>query len=301
MPTAAVPSILALGFLFGSTLLASRFSVGQYHPTNYVGLRLLIAGFAHVLVYIFSQKHKWPRDSNLWAHGALVGVLGTAVPMTAIVSSLQYLSSGLTSILLTMGPAFTVIFAHFGLQDERLTRQKVAGVILAFSGALLLAALGENGLPEVRANPIGYLLVFLAMTVSSLATVYIRHFLKSCDGFDLASIRMFFAAPAVIIFAGLVYGFDLSQVTMTGYAVLAYASLTGTFLGMILAVYVIQKYGATAAAMTSYVIPIIASVGGLLVLDEQITPGMLGGMGMILAGISVLNRKSRQEALPIQA
>ena len=289
-----------LGFLFGSTLLVSRFSVGQYHPTNYVGLRLLIAGFSHVLVYLFSNRHRWPRERSLWAHGALLGVIGTAVPMTSIVTSLQYQSSGLTSILLTMGPAITVIFAHFALPDEKLTRRKAIGVVLAFSGAILLAALGENGLPDVKASATGYLLVLLAMLLSSLATVYIRRFLKDCEGFDLSSIRMFFAAPTVLIFAFLTAGIDLSGVSPVGFSALAYASFIGTFLGMILAVRIIQRFGATAAAMTSYVIPIIASAGGLLLLDEHFTIGMMGGMALIAAGITVLNRKDRAEVIKVQ-
>ena len=301
MQTAAIPHILIVGLLFGSTLLASRFSVGQYHPTNYVGLRLVIAGLAHTGVYLFSQKHRFPRDPRLWAHGALLGIVGTAVPMMAIVTSLQYQSSGLTAILLTIGPAITVLMAHFGLPDEKMSGRKAAGVALAFSGAILLTVLGENGLADVRSNPAGYGLVFTAMVINGLVTVYIRRFLKDCEGFDLSSLRMFFAAIAVMIYAALTFGFDLSHVTGTGYAVLGYASLTGTFLGMILSISLIQKFGATASAMTAYVIPIVASVGGLVLLHEQITTGMIGGMILIIAGIAVINSESRRGMIPIRA
>lgn len=94
----------------------------------------------------------------------MLGVLGTAVPMTFIVSSLQYQSSGITSLLITTNPAITVVMAHFFLSDEKLDRQKIIGVLLALGGAVMLAALGESGLPDVtQANPIGYALVLTAM------------------------------------------------------------------------------------------------------------------------------------------
>ena len=84
--------------------------------------------------------------------------------MTSIVSSLQFQSSGITAVLITTSPAITVIMAHFFLPDEPLTRRKSLGVLFALGGALLLAARGESGLPDVsRANPLGYLLVLLAM------------------------------------------------------------------------------------------------------------------------------------------
>ncbi|MBE2223089.1 MAG: EamA family transporter, partial [Anaerolineae bacterium] len=56
MSLQAIPYIVLLGFFFGSTLVVSRFSVGQFEPTTYIGLRLLIAGVAHLLVYLFLSR-----------------------------------------------------------------------------------------------------------------------------------------------------------------------------------------------------------------------------------------------------
>jgi drug/metabolite transporter (DMT)-like permease len=283
-----------LGTLFGTTLIASRFSVGQYHPTNYVALRLVLASLAHLGFYLFT-KRKFPRDPQLWRRAGLIGVFGSAIPMTSIVSSMQYQSSGLTSVLLTIGPAITVVMAHFFLPDESLTLRKAVGVAMALGGAVLLAVLGESGLPDVEtASPIGYGLVFMAMFFGSATSIYIRRFLQDEDTFDIASIRMFFAAAGLMLFAGGVVGFDLSGVTRQGYFALGYASLAGTFLGMILVVRIVQRFGATASAMTAYVIPIVAAVGGTLVLDETITPGMYAGMTLIVIGIAIINRRPRR-------
>jgi drug/metabolite transporter (DMT)-like permease len=249
---------------------------------------------AHALIYLLGPRRKWPQDRNLWRHAALLGVFGTAVPMTSIVSSLQFQSAGLTAILLTIGPAITVVMAHFWLQDEKLNPRKVIGVVLAFGGAVLLAVLRENGLSEVEASPIGYGLVILAMFFGSGAAVYIRRNLRSFDAFDLASVRMLFAALAVLLISVFLVGIDLRAVNGQGYLALGYASLSGTFLGLLLALYIAQKFGATAVSITSYVIPVVAAVGGLLVLDEEITAGMLAGMGLILAGIAVINRWPRR-------
>jgi drug/metabolite transporter (DMT)-like permease len=60
---------------------------------------------------------------------------------------------------------------------------------------------------------------------------------------------------------------------------------------MLLAFYNIKHFGATAAAMTAYIIPIFAGIGGALLLDEQITSMMLVGMALIMTGIAIINRK----------
>jgi drug/metabolite transporter (DMT)-like permease len=187
--------------------------------------------------------------------------------------------------------------AHFFLPDEKMTPRKVLGVILALSGALLLTMLGETGLPDVdQANPLGYVLVFVAMISASSATIYARKYLRQFDAFDVASARMVIAALVVMPISLVLVGFDLSAVTVQGYLALGYASLIGTFSGMMLAFYIIQRFGATTSAMTAFVIPVVATLGGVLILGEQITVGMLAGMLLIIAGITIINQRAR----PIQ-
>ncbi len=300
MTLQSLPYILLLGFLFGSTLIASRLSVGQFSPTTYIWLRLALASLAHLAVYTLFSRQKWPQGRQLWGRAALLGVAGTALPMTGIVSSLLYQSSGVTSMLLTSGPALTVLMAHFTLQDERLTLRKSIGVILALSGALLLAVLGESGLPDVqRASPLGYSLVLGAMVFASAGTIYARKYLQPYDAFDVASIRMFAAALAIMPLSLIFVGFDLGAVNTSGYLALGWASVVGTFAGQLLAFYIIQRFGATPSALTAYVIPIIASLGGALVLGEAITAGMLAAMTLIVLGITLLNERRRIGPLPV--
>lgn len=296
MPVQAVPYVVLLGFFFGSTLIASRFGVGQFHPTTYIGLRMVLASLGHVAFFTLSQRN-WPKDPRLWFHAGLLGVFGTAVPMTAIVTSLLYQSSGITSILLTAGPAMTVLMAHFALADERLSWRKGAGVALALSGAALLTLRGENGLPDIsQSSPIGYGLVLLAMVCGSAMTIYARKFMQPFDSMQVASVRMFTAALVVMPLSVLVVGFNLQAVTEQGYFALGYAALIGTFGGFILAFHNIKRFGATAAAMTLYVVPVVAGFGGVMILGEIITPGMLAGTTLIVSGVALINHRGRTAA-----
>jgi drug/metabolite transporter (DMT)-like permease len=293
MTLQALPYVSLLGFLFGSTLIASRFSVGQFEPVTYIGLRLTMASLGHAAVYTLARRRRWPAGRRLWRHAVVLGVLGTALPMTAIVTSLQYQSGGITALLVTTSPALTVLLAHFFLPDEALTLRKGAGVVLALGGAALLALRGESGLPDVsQASPVGYGLVLLAMALGSSMTIYARKYMRDLDAFDVASVRMFAASLAIMPVSALSVGFDLHAVDGQGYLALIYAAMVGTFAGFMLAFYNIQRFGATASAMTAYVIPVVTGIGGLLVLGETITPAMLVGMGVILSGIAIINQSS---------
>lgn len=295
MSIQAIPYVILLGFFFGSTLVVSRFSVGQFHPATYIGLRMMIAASACALVYLVASNHrKWPTNPHLWRHAALLGVFGTAIPMTFIVSSLVYQSSGVTAILLTTGPAITVVMAHFGLPDEVLNLKKSVGIILALGGALLLAIRGESGLPNVsQGSWLGYGLVFLAMFFASAMTIYTRKYMRQFDSFQVTSVRLLVAALAIMPLSVIFVGFDLQHVNMQGYLALVYAALVGTFSGFLLTFYNIKRFGATTAAMVLYVVPIIAGLGGILFLDETFTFGLLAGTALIVTGIAIINSGSK--------
>lgn len=300
MSPQALPYIVLLGILFGSTLVVSRFSVGQFQALTYIGLRLSLAGLCHAVICLLPAGRPWPRGRQLWARSAVLGIFATAIPMTAIVSSLQFQSSGVTAVLITAGPALTVLMAHFFLPDESLTRRKSLGVLLALVGAFLLAIRGESGLPDVeRANPLGYILVLVAVFSASASTIFARKYMRDLDTFSVASARMWVAALVIMPLSLLLVGFDFSQVTRQGYGALLYAAFIGTFAGMMLAFHNIQRFGATASAVTAYVIPIVATLGGVLLLGETITKGMALGMGLIVGGVAIINQRTRQ--IPQQA
>ncbi|OQY31272.1 MAG: hypothetical protein B6I38_06070 [Anaerolineaceae bacterium 4572_5.1] len=254
--TQSIPYILLLGGVFGTTLIASRFSVEQFSVTTYIGLRLTLSALGFALVYMLRiGKRTWPRGRQLWKHSIILGIFGTAIPMTGIVASLQYLSSGLASVLITMNPAITVLLAHLFLSDEELTRRKGLGVLLALSGALMLVVLGETGLEDVQGILLGYVMIFGVIIFTSAMTIYTRKYMQGFDTIDVTGIRIFIAALVVMPLSYIFVGFDLSQVNSQGLFALLYASIFGTFFGALLSFYNIQRFGSLAAVMTAYVIP----------------------------------------------
>lgn len=300
MIPAALPYVLLIGLLFGSSLLASRFSLPQFGSVTFVWLRLAISLAAFAIVYAAAAANRGRSsrplplgDRALLRDGLILGVFGTALPMLGYISSLQYQSAGVTALLITVAPALTVLLAHFLLPDERLTWRKVAGIGLALAGAALLVIRGESGLAGIAGSPIGYGLVIGALLVDSAMVIFTRRRCSTYDTFDLSATRTLVAALLIAPLSLLLLGLDLSAVTTAGAMGLLYSAVAGTFGGLMLFQWVNQRYGATSASLASYVLPVIAAVGGVLFLGEQITPVMAAGMALIIGGIVVLNRAGK--------
>ncbi len=291
----ALPLILLTGFLLGTNLIVSRVVLDQFHPLTYVGLRLMVASSAFLSIYIFNRRRSWPTDWRLWGHATVIGIIGTTIPMVALVSALQYQSSGLTAVLVSLCPALTVLLAHFFFADESLNLLKGAGVTLTLGGALLLALRGESGLPDVsQASPIGYGLTFISLISISGITIYMRKFMRGYDSFNVTGIQIFVATLIVMPLSLLFTQTEWQHVSWTNYGLTIYTGLAGTFGAYMLYFYCVKRFGASQAAMVDYVAPVIASLGGVFLLGEHFTPGMIVGVTIIVIGIMLINSKKRE-------
>ena len=291
MHTKAFPYIALLGVIWGTNLVISRFGVGQSGGVLFTGLRLAAGSLSFIAVIAFS-KRQWPREGRVWKHAMVIGVIGSALPMTAILSALQFQSAGVTAVLITTTPAFITLAAHFFLPDERLTGVKFMGVLLALAGAMLVVVRGETGLPNVQeASVWGYLLVFTNVLLETATAIYVRRNMREMDAFGVSSIRISTAALLVLPFGVWFQGDNVTAVTPLGILALCSAGFLAVFFGQFLSFYITQRFGATAFSLTAYIVPVVAAITGVVLLGETITIWMLGGMGLVVLGIMLINRQ----------
>ncbi len=290
MHSQAFPYIGLLSLFWGTNIVASRFGIGEFDPYFFIALRLLIASLFFVPI-LFLTGRRWPSDLNMWGYAAVSGVIGISLPMTMFILSLQYQSSGVASIFVTASPALIVVAAHVFLPDEKMTRNKAIGVAMALAGSLFLVLHGESGLAGVgRASPLGFILIMLGMLGDTVNAMFVRRRMTAMDPMVATGIRLFVGALVVITVSLIVSDFSLTAITPVGYFSLGYAALVGALGGQFLAFYVTGRFGATAFSLTFYLVPVMATTFGVLLLDEIVTWVMLVGVVFIGGGIHLINR-----------
>jgi drug/metabolite transporter (DMT)-like permease len=290
--------VVLLGVMFGSMSVVSRFMLGQFEPVTFTAVRLFIAAVVFLAIYLLHIRgRRWPKNRNLWIRSIVFGVVADTIPIILIVSSLQYLSSGLTTTLTTFFPVVTVIMAHFLLPNEPLNKQKILGVSLATIGAISIVALGETGLDiSVGNGTTGYLMIAVASLISGSSTIFARKYMMEYEPFDTVSIRMIAAAATSALLAVIFEPDGVHGMTSFGTLLLFYAA--GIFFsGFLLGFYILKRFGVMIAAVANYLPPVFASFLGFIFLSEKITMGMLAGMGMILTGVIIINL-NQKKSLP---
>lgn len=289
--------IIMPGLLLGSTLVSTRFSLGQFAPLTHVTVRLSLAALAFLIAIFVFRARPWPRDRQLWMKAVIYGVIGTVITMTGYTNSLQYQSSGVTSLLASLSPIVTALLAHVFLRDEAINRYRLTGALIAFSGAGLLLIRGESGLTELaRADWRGYAWALLGMASNSAGLVYARRYLRTADSFTVTFIRILTGAVLVGLLTALTTGFDFSKVQFSGVGAVLYAAILGTFFAFLYYMTSVQKLGATVASQTEFLVPMVATGLGVLLLGERVTVAMLVGMALIFAGLGVFGKGAERQA-----
>ena len=297
--------ILILALIWGSSFLFIKIGLnGGMSPVLVAGARLLIGAsllwgivLARRLFAPGSFKKPIPRTRALWTRIALIGLVNNAIPFVLIAWGEQRINSGLTSVLNSSMPLFTVLFAHFLTHDDRITPAKALGVLVGFAGVAVVIAPGAGNLSGELP---GGLAVVVASSAYAIATVFVRKTLAGvtdpiATGAAQLATAFLWLAPLMLA-TGAAARLD----TLPRDAILAVVALGLLCTGLAYVIYylLIQRAKASQMSLVTYLLPVTALVYGALFLQEEITVHALAGFGLIVSGILLVNRANAAAVSP---
>lgn len=218
----------------------------------------------------------------------LAGLLLVAIPFTAISYGQQTIASGLGGILYASMPLFTIVFANFMIEDERITAIKIIGILVGMGGVAI--AIG----PGILINGIGHnvkgeLVTLIAPLSYALGTVYLRRH-RNLHPVALFS-AMFIVASLVMLPVIFLLEEPLLMRPSNGSLVaLAGLATVGTALPAVLNYLLIQRAGATNASLSMFFTPLFAIAYGAFLLGERLPPQALCGLVLIILGSVIVTR-----------
>jgi drug/metabolite transporter (DMT)-like permease len=276
-----------LGLIWGSSFLWIKIALDNVGPFTLVAWRLLI-GVAGLALVVLFRRPTFPRGLRIYGLLALLGVTNTALPFLLISWGEQSIDSAVASILNGTVPLFAMVFAHFALQDDRMTRARIAGLILGFLGVIVLMS-GDLVPGEVRTGGLGQLAVLVASILYAFSTVFAR---KNLHGLSpvvqsfvpLVVADLFIWTGAVAIEAPV-----LAPTSGLTWFALVWLGLLGSCVAYLLLFTLLHRVGPTRTTMVTYVFPVVGLVLGIVFLQEPVTPSLLIGAAMVVAGILVVN------------
>ena len=131
---------LTLSLVWGGSFFFIEVLVEHLPPLTIVTLRVGLAAITLWLI-ILARKYEIPSTLKAWTALIIVGFLNNALPFTLITWGQTHINSGLSSIFNATTPFFTVLVAGALLADERVTQNKLLGVLIGILGVSILICL----------------------------------------------------------------------------------------------------------------------------------------------------------------
>jgi drug/metabolite transporter (DMT)-like permease len=201
------------------------------------------------------------------------------VPFGLITFGENHVPSSLAGILVATAPLFITLLAIKVDPDERSRGWGLVGVVLGMVGVVLLFGVDLSGNSETI---VGGLMIVGAGLCYAIAVLIAKRGFTGVPPVGVAASNLTISAVVWLPFALA----SLPTHSPGANAVLSMLALGigGTGIAFLLFYTSIADVGPARASMVSYVAPAFSVVYGVLLLDEDLTVGTVGGLVLILAG-----------------
>jgi len=277
---------ILLGLLWGSSFLWIKIALREVNPFMLVFFRVLFASFGLGLYFAY---HHFKFNLRAWWIFAIVGLFNVALPFALISWAETHISSGLASILNSTVPLFTMIIASFFYKADRFTLSRGIGVLVGFSGVLVLSYTRLEGNTEYQT--LGIIAMLVAACAYGASTVFARRVDKIVTPQEHSLGQMLagliFITPAMLI-TNTPLNLPALPLTWTAFA---WLGLLGSFIAPVIWFVMIYDIGPSRTSMVTYMFPLVGVLLGILFLKETMSWQVFVGGLLVLAGIYIVNSK----------
>ncbi|WP_257032355.1 EamA family transporter [Streptomyces sp. 1331.2] len=269
---------------WGTTYLVTTQLLPEGRPLLLAALRALPAGLLLLLIGRKLPKGRW------WGRAAVLGMLniGLFFPLTFV--GAYRLPGGVAATIGAIQPLLVAGFS-IGVLRVRPGRQTLLAGLAGVGGVALLVL--KSG---ARLDGVGIAAMVTAIALMAMGTVLARRWGRPADAtlLDLTAWQLLAGSVFLVPLAAVVEGAPpaLSGANLAGFA---YLGLLSTALGYVLWFRGIAHLGAGPTSFLGLVNPVVATVGGLVVLGQTLTGwqvlGLLVALGALVVGQAPAARK----------
>ena len=294
MQTVMITFITLVAFAANSVLCRWALMDQIIDPLSFSIVRI-ISGALTLLTLFTLSSHCKSREELVNNDKSVETKLKLPFQFTSILSLLVYmfgfsfayleLGAGLGALVLFVAVQFTMIAAHL-IAGNRMSLLEWCGCLLSVSGLVyLLMPTDSTSSPDITS----IILMALAGVGWGIYTLAGK---KSTNALQSTTANFAFSSLVILVLVSLLLVIPsvASQISITEQG-LIYAILSGSVasgVGYSLWYYVVKKLNTVVASIAQLSVPVIATLGGVLLLSEPVTMQFVISSTVILLGISLV-------------
>ena len=257
-------------------------------PALTVAALRTIPASAALLLIVLSLGYRLPATRAEWRLFILFAAFNNVLPFVLIVWGQARATGGMAAILNSTAPLFGIFLAHLLTHDEKLSWNKVAGIVVGISGVAIL--MGYDFAASSRADVLARLALLAAPLCYVCANIFARKKLGHYPPFVVAMMQM---VGAIFVTFPLALAFDqpwtLAAPSWKVLGAIAGMGILGSALAALCHFTVLQRAGATNASLVTLIMPLTPIVLGGVFLGDQLTPRDMAGALVIAAALIIID------------
>ncbi len=289
--TLAYGSVALAAVLWGGSIVAQKMALGSFSVVEASVLRD-IGGLAVLLATWWWQEGGLVKLSK--ADVRLLGLLGLGVlgNHLLVLMGLKYVSGAVGGVIIGSSPVVTALLSAMLIRDVPL-RAVWAGGLLSFAGVGLVSVAGFQTAGE---NPLlGCSLVFLGVVSWALYSIGSRTIMERVSALTVNWTTLLVATVLQIPLLWTdrkMMDAGVTSVTTPDWLALGYLVVFATAVAQQAWLFGVKGIGPSRASVLGNLTPVAAVGLSMLILKESVGPIEVIGIGLILAGVWVVNRQT---------
>ncbi|GAB4323983.1 MAG: DMT family transporter [Candidatus Zixiibacteriota bacterium] len=278
--------VATLCFVWGATWVAIKIGLEGAPPFYSAAFRFMTAAVVLAAMTAFGRKPLL-RDRRVLGWTLLSGVFMYFGSYAVVYYAEQFIAAGLAAIIFATFPFFVAIGAHFHLQGERLNWLKMVGLIVGFSGVVVIFG-GGLSVPDPDVWwAMG--LMLLSPLFSAVASIIVKRHLTHENPVSLNFLQMLVGVAVLMPFA--MINEDIGHVAWNATTVgtVLFLGIFGSAYTFVVYFHLLKTVEASRLALIAFATPVVASLLGWLVLDERLRWTSIVGAILVFVGIWIVN------------
>jgi drug/metabolite transporter (DMT)-like permease/quercetin dioxygenase-like cupin family protein len=278
---------LAFVVLYGSGFVGAKYGLPYCPPLTFLAIRFAVAA-ALVSVIAVCLRASWPASLREAAHIAVAGLLTVATFSAGTFASMYLgISPALSALIIALQPLLIAVLARRVVRENVSARQWL-GLALGFLGVAFVVG---NQIRFDGAHAIGVGLSVLGLIGLTAGNLYQKRF---CAGMNVATGGAIQAGASALAMVVLAAAWETPAIQWTPQFLGALLYMTvGVSIGAVTLLYVMIRRGdVSRVASVFYLVPVPAAVASLFILGESLDMAVVIGVGIIAAGILLVNATS---------
>ena len=280
--------LILLALIWGSSFFNIKIATYSYDPITLALVRVIFASIPLLVLCKISRIRIAAFGKN-WKRYALIGLCNISIPFVLIAIGTANINSYLAAILMSTTPLSGSILAHFFTKDEKLSFYKSLGVLIGFSGIVLLF------FDKVVINSENYIFALITILGSTFYCIggLLTLKLKNEKNENVTTSTTLWSVIFLLPFSLILESPWNSNPTLVSTVSLFYLGVIATGFAWLIRFRILTVNGLVFQTQVAYLIPIFGIFFGYFLMDEIITWRVLLSLVIILLGIYIFKKNNK--------